>query len=138
MLARIACHSAATCMWPSEACHNGQNLRCRPAARYRSRHDLPPHRRWGAKNPVFSGYRPQFYYQGDDWDAIHTYLGVEQVNPGDTVTAQLRFVRPQFHVGKIAVRMEFLIREGNRTVAKGKVTKTLDLEKTAARMGATS
>ena len=104
---------------------------------------LPPHieavmtflstEEGGRKMPVFSGYRPQFHYQGDDWDAIHTYINVEQVNPGDTVTAQLRFVRPQFHVVRIAVGMEFLIREGNRTVATGRVTKIFDLEENAAR-----
>lgn len=88
----------------------------------------------GRKSPVRSGYRPQFHYHGDDCDAIHTYIGVEQVNPGDTVTAQLRFLRPQVHVGRIAVGMEFLIREGNRTVATGKVTKILGLEENAARM----
>jgi len=88
----------------------------------------------GKTRPAFSGYRPQFHYQGEDWDAQHTYIGVEQVNPGDTVTAQLRFYRPQFHVGKIAVGMEFSIREGKRTVAKGRVTKILHLEENAAGM----
>lgn len=92
----------------------------------------------GRKMPIFSGYRPQFYYAGGEGDAQHTYLGVEQVNPGDTVTAQLMFYRPQNHVGKIAVGIEFLIREGDRTVATGKVTKILNLEQNAARMGATS
>ena len=66
--------------------------------------------------------------------AQHTYIGVEQVNPGDTVTAQLKFLRPQYHVGRIAVGMEFLIRENNRTVAKGRVTKILYLEENAAKM----
>ncbi len=87
----------------------------------------------GRKSPVFSGYRPQFHYQHDEGDASHTYVGVEQVNPGDTVTAQLKFYRPQNHDGKIAVGMEFLIREGNRTVATGRVTKILHLEENAAK-----
>ena len=55
-------------------------------------------------------------------------------NPGDTVTAQLKFYCPQNHVGKIAVRMEFLIREGSQRVATGRVTKILHLEENAARM----
>ena len=88
----------------------------------------------GRKSPAFSGYRPQFYYQGKDWDAQHTCIGVEQVNPGDTVTAQVKFLSPQFHVGKIAVGMEFQIRERNRTVATGRVTKILNLEENAARI----
>ena len=88
----------------------------------------------GRTRPAFSGYCPQFYYDGEDCDARYTFLGVEQVNPGDTVTAQLKFVSPQYHVGKIAVGMEFLVREGNRTVATGRVTKILHLEENAARM----
>jgi len=86
----------------------------------------------GKTRPAFSGYRPQFYYQGEDWDAQHTYIGVEKVNPGGTVTAQLKFLSPHNHVGKIAVGMEFLIREGKLTVATGRVTKILHLEENAA------
>jgi elongation factor Tu len=86
----------------------------------------------GKARPAFSGYRPQFYYQGEDWDARQTYTGVEQVNPGDSVTAQLKFLSPQYHVGKVAVGMEFQIREGNRTVATGRVTKILHLKENAA------
>jgi hypothetical protein len=85
----------------------------------------------GRKSPVFSGYRPQFHHQGEVGDASHTYIGVTQVNPGYTVTAQLKFYCPQNHVGKIAVGMEFEIREGKRTVATGRVTKVLHLEENA-------
>lgn len=66
----------------------------------------------GKTRLAFSGYRPQFHYQGEDWDAQHTYVNVKQVNPGDAVTAQLKFLSPQFHAGKIAVGTEFEIREG--------------------------
>jgi translation elongation factor EF-Tu-like GTPase len=31
---------------------------------------------------VFSGYRAQFYYDGRDWDAVHEYPDVEQVELG--------------------------------------------------------
>ena len=47
-------------------------------------------------------------------------------------TAHLKFLSPQYHVGKIAVGMEFEIREGKRTVATGRVTKILHLEENAA------
>ena len=46
------------------------------------------------------------------------------------------FASPQYHVGKIAVGTEFPIREGKRTVARGRVTKILHLEENAARMSA--
>jgi hypothetical protein len=88
----------------------------------------------GRKSPVWTGYRPQFYYQGGEGDAQHTYLGVDQVNPGDTVAAQLKFYSPQNHVGKIAVEMAFEIREGKCTVATGRVTKILHLDENAATM----
>ncbi len=90
----------------------------------------------GRTRPVFSGYRPQFHYQDQVGDAPHTYLGVGQVNPGDTVTTQLKFYYPQNHVGKIAVGMEFQIREGKKTVATGHVTKILHLEENAAGINA--
>ena len=87
----------------------------------------------GKTRPVFSGYRPQFYYDGEDWDAEQVYPGVEQVNPGDTVTARLTFTRPHLHLGRIHVGTEFLIREGSRTVGRGKVTQILHLDRNAAR-----
>jgi elongation factor Tu len=86
----------------------------------------------GRMTPVFSGYRPQFYYDGHDWDAIQTYVGVvEPVQLGQTVTAQLSFLSPQYHVGKLYPGKEFLIREGSKVVGRGHVTKILDLEKSA-------
>ena len=85
----------------------------------------------GHKGPVYSGYRPQFYYDGNDWDAVQNYVGVFEVYPGQTVTTQLSFLSPQCHFGRLYPGKEFLIREGQRVVAHGKVTKILDLEKSA-------
>ena len=79
----------------------------------------------GRKTPVSSGYRPQFYYAGKDWDAAHTY-DVDWVYPGDTTVATLTFGRPQNHVGKLYSEMPFAIREGARTVANGHILKVLD------------
>jgi elongation factor Tu len=90
----------------------------------------------GRSTPAFSGYRPQFYYHGRDWDAEHIYPETEEVSPGDTVKAHLRFLSPKEHHGKISVGMPFLIREGARTVAYGIVTKVFDqLEVDAADLG---
>ena len=86
----------------------------------------------GRRGPVFGGYRPQFYYAGHDWDAPHEYPDVEQVNPGDTVRAFLAFLSPAEHVGKLKPGMAFLIREGQRVVAYGSVTRLLALEESAA------
>ncbi len=86
----------------------------------------------GRSTPAFSGYRPQFYYHGHDWDAEHMYPESEKVLPGDTVKAHLRFVSPQEHHGNISVGMPFLIREGARTVAYGIVTRVFEQLETDA------
>ncbi len=89
----------------------------------------------GRSTPASSGYRPQFYYHGHDWDAAHTYPESEKVFPGDIVKTHLRFASPQEHHGKISVGMPFLIREGTRTVAYGVVTRVFDqLETDAAEL----
>lgn len=85
----------------------------------------------GRSTPVYTGYRPQFYYNNHDWDASHIYPDVDVANPGDTVRAYLGFLSPKEHLGKVDVGMEFLIREGDRTVAKGIVTKIIELEQSA-------
>src|ERR1700744_2508347 len=88
----------------------------------------------GRKSPAFSGYRPQFYYDGMDWAAQQEYPDVEKVLPGQTVRTLLTFFRPEAHFGRVFQGMEFTVREGSRTVAHGKVTKILrlaELEKKA-------
>ena len=85
----------------------------------------------GRKGPTFSGYRPQFYYHGNDWVAEQTYPDAEEVMPGETVKAHLRLMSPKEHFGNIVIGMPFLIREGSRTVAYGIVTqifKQLELD----------
>ncbi len=80
----------------------------------------------GRSTPAFSGFRPQFFYAGRDWDAEHEYVGVDRVNPGDTVIALLRFPNPHNHVGKFTDGMEFLIRDGPRTIGRGKILRVSD------------
>lgn len=85
----------------------------------------------GKKEPVYRyGYRPQFYYDGQDWAAQHNYPDVEQVMPGDTARALLCFTMPERHAGKLQVGKPFLIREGQGVVAYGVVTHVLNLAKT--------
>ena len=86
----------------------------------------------GRHAPIWSGYRPQFYYDGHDWDAIHNYPDEQEpVNPGHTVTAYLSFLSPHCHVGKLFPGKEFLLREGSHTVGRGRITKILELEESA-------
>jgi translation elongation factor EF-Tu-like GTPase len=88
----------------------------------------------GRSGPAFSGYRPQFFYAGHDWDAVHEYPDVAQVNPGDTVRAFLAFLSPHEHVGKLHPGMSFEIREGARTIGIGRVLRIIELEDSARRV----
>lgn len=79
----------------------------------------------GRKNPVWNGYRGQFYYDERDWDASQEFLNKESCTPGETVRVILRTLSPDFHVGKFWVGKEFEIREGSRTVGRGKILKII-------------
>ncbi|MBK9940612.1 MAG: hypothetical protein IPP13_03190 [Kouleothrix sp.] len=87
----------------------------------------------GRKTPAFSGYRPQFYYDGHDWDAVHDYGDIAQVAPGQTVTAFLSFLSPEYHIDRLYPGKEFQLREGQRVIGCGRVTKILDLPESAQR-----
>jgi elongation factor Tu len=90
-----------------------------------------PTEQGGRSAPAFTGYRPQFYYDGQDHAATQEYPDVESVLPGQTVRALLLFGRPDIHVGHVHVGMEFEVREGARIVARGRVTKILHLQDSA-------
>ena len=86
-----------------------------------------PNEAGGRKSPAFQGYRPQFHYSGQDWDAVQHYPDTEHAAPGETVRVIFSFLSADAHDGKIHPGMMFLIREGSRTVEYGKVTKIIDL-----------
>ncbi len=73
----------------------------------------------GRHTPIFSGYRPQFYFRTTDVTGTVTLPeGVEMAMPGDNLTVIGELITP--------VAMEkgvrFAIREGGRTIAAGVVT----------------
>jgi translation elongation factor EF-Tu-like GTPase len=86
----------------------------------------------GRSTPAYANYRPQFYYGGNDYGSAFTRIETESVNPGQTARAYLCVSAPDFLSGKINENSEFLVREGSRIVAKGRVLKILELEKNAA------
>ena len=81
------------------------------------------------KIPVSSGYRGQFFYNGHDWDAQYTFGdifgGLEPVQLGQTITMYIQFMSPQCHFGRLFPQKEFLVREGQRTIGKGHITRIL-------------
>jgi len=92
------------------------------------------HEQGGRETPAFSGYRPQFFYYGNNWDAVHEFIGTETVEPGDIVNAYIAFLSPQEHEGKVYPSMPFLVREGGRTIGFGTVIRIIDLPESAAKM----
>jgi translation elongation factor EF-Tu-like GTPase len=89
----------------------------------------------GRRKSAFAGYRPQFFYDGHDWDARYHFLDVESVMPGQTVRAFVSFLSPECHVGRLFPGKDFLLREGQRVVARGRVMNIIELEASARRMG---
>lgn len=85
---------------------------------------LPPEH-GGRHSAVYSGYRPQFYYGGEDWDATYLFREGEEVRPGETVTADVIFLSPQQHKDRVFPGMPFLVREGNRVIGYGRILRVL-------------
>ena len=83
----------------------------------------------GRRTGVCSGYRGQFFYEGDDYDGFQYFPHIPDnalVELGTTVRALIRFRQERWqevHSKRITVGMPFQIREGNRTVGRGIVTK---------------
>jgi translation elongation factor EF-Tu-like GTPase len=98
---------------------------------------LLPTEHGGRHSPLSSLSRPQFYYDGHDWDARYTWIDVEQVNPGEVGRAFLAFLSPDAHVGRIQPGKAFLLREGNRVIGYGSVKQVLDLAVSARRASET-
>ena len=57
----------------------------------------------GRETPVETGYRAQFYYQGEHHDAVHEYTNQESVSPGGKAKARLHFLHPELLNGRMQV-----------------------------------
>ncbi len=77
----------------------------------------------GRHTPIFSGYRPQFYFRTTDVTGTVTLPeGVEMVMPGDNITVVGELITP------IAMekQLRFAIREGGRTISAGVVSEIVE------------
>jgi translation elongation factor EF-Tu-like GTPase len=87
----------------------------------------------GRGTPILAtGYRGDFHFRGQSYVSVHEYVGVDSVHPGQTVMVHLKFLRPQVLHPILSVDDEFEVREGTHVVARGMVTKILELAKHAA------
>ncbi len=77
----------------------------------------------GRHTPIFSGYRPQFYFRTTDvTGTVALPEGVEMAMPGDNLSIIGELITP------IAMEkgVRFAIREGGRTIAAGVVTEIVE------------
>ncbi len=77
----------------------------------------------GRHTPLFTNYRPQFYFRTTDVTGVVTLpAGTEMVMPGDNVTVDVELIQP------IAMeeKLRFAIREGGRTVGAGVVAQIVE------------
>lgn len=78
----------------------------------------------GRHTPIYSGYRPQFYFRTTDVTGIlNLPEGIEMIMPGDNVdNLHIELITP------VAMEegLRFAIREGGRTVGAGVVTKIVE------------
>jgi len=78
----------------------------------------------GRHTPIFSGYRPQFFFRTTDvTGAVDMPRGTEMGMPGDVVDLRVELIEDMPVAMDEGVR--FAIREGGRTVGSGTVTKIL-------------
>jgi elongation factor Tu len=76
----------------------------------------------GRHTPLFTGYRPQFYFRTTDVTGSTTLLGgAEMCMPGDNVKVEVELLKPI----ALEEQSRFAIREGGKTVGSGVVTKIL-------------
>jgi hypothetical protein len=84
----------------------------------------------GRKGIIFSGFRPVFIYDNQGWDASLWFDGKEFTPRGIPVILFFDFASPEQHLGKLMTGKEFELWDGG-LIAKGRVLKLLDLEKSA-------
>jgi elongation factor Tu len=77
----------------------------------------------GRHTPFFKNYRPQFYFRtADVTGTVHLGNGVEMVMPGDSAELTIELNKAI----ALEERSRFAIREGNRTVGAGVVTRIVE------------
>ena len=77
----------------------------------------------GRHTPFFGSYRPQFFFRTTDVTGTVTLKdGIDMVTPGDNVEFEV-----ELHEAiALEEQLRFAIREGNRTVGSGVVTRIIE------------
>lgn len=83
----------------------------------------------GRTTQVFnSGYRPQikFAFTKMQTSGQQTFLDKDVVFPGDTVTAEIQLLSPDFLENKLTEGMDFELLEGSRIIGTGKIKQIIN------------
>jgi translation elongation factor EF-Tu-like GTPase len=87
----------------------------------------------GRHKSVSSGYRPQHVVREDYFTTgVHEYLDCDEVLPGQTAQAKIKFITPEAYPHCLWVGRVIQLQEGNRIVGSAKIVKIFNplLEKT--------
>lgn len=77
----------------------------------------------GRHSPVFSGYRPQFYFRTTDVTGkINLPENIKMIMPGDNTNMEINLISPV----AMEVGLRFAIREGGKTIGAGIVSSILN------------
>jgi elongation factor Tu len=73
----------------------------------------------GRSSPVFSGYRPAFYFAGTALDGDLQLVGTSAPSAGIPTPARIRLLHPERLPESVGVGSLFDMREGSRVVGYG-------------------
>ena len=78
--------------------------------------------------PIFSGYRPAFYFGSEQmgYDGVITLEGRDRAFPGEECCVRVRFLHPEWLQEVLKPDTLFEVKEGAKVVGRGTVIEALD------------
>ena len=75
----------------------------------------------GRHSPIYSGYRPPFYFGRYQTDGRIEQIDCEELKPGEESEARICLLHPEFLEDSLHIGAAFEFREGARVVGRGTV-----------------
>lgn len=76
----------------------------------------------GRTTPIFSGYRPSFYFGDKQTDGAIIFVETEKASPGEEHLVSIKLLHSERLDGTLEVGRVFEVREGRKQVGLGRVT----------------
>lgn len=76
----------------------------------------------GRSTPIFSGYRPAFYFGDKQTDGAITLVGTKKASPGEEHLVNIKLLYLEQLNGTLEVGRVFEVKEGRKQVGLGRVT----------------